>query len=371
MKNMKKILALLFCVVMVICTIECPKVKAASSGSSNPQISVKLVNKKTGVKITIGKTKGAQAYEIKLSGFGDAYEGYREEYSPRTIATIKKDGTAKRTYTIKGLPKGTYYISVSAMVEKRYYEEGEWDTMLEEIGRSEDVKVNIKASKVKAEAKTYDFSSAKVGDIITFGSYEQDGLMTNGKEDIEWIVLSKTDKEMLVISKYVLDLLPYNTKATEITWADCSLRGWLNNSFYKTAFTKSERKMIKTTKLKNTGNSEHGTAGGKSTKDKVFLPTAEDMLNTKYGFSDSGYSDDNRIVYITEFAKIQNQNKAYYNDALISDEGRYPEYCWLRTPGMDTMSASVLDINGSLNMYGYYSDFLFGVRPAIVISLNS
>ena len=36
--------------------------------------------------------------------------------------------------------------------------------------------------------------TAKIGDVVTFGTYEQDNDNTNGKEPIEWIILNKTEK---------------------------------------------------------------------------------------------------------------------------------------------------------------------------------
>lgn len=43
--------------------------------------------------------------------------------------------------------------------------------------------------------------SVKVGDTVYFGKYEQDGNKENGKEKIEWKVLSKKGKKALLISK--------------------------------------------------------------------------------------------------------------------------------------------------------------------------
>ena len=40
----------------------------------------------------------------------------------------------------------------------------------------------------------------KVGDIIKFGHYEQDGNTANGKEEIEWQVLKVESDRYLVIS---------------------------------------------------------------------------------------------------------------------------------------------------------------------------
>lgn len=42
--------------------------------------------------------------------------------------------------------------------------------------------------------------SAEVGDIVTFGTYEQDSGTSNSKEDIEWLVLAKENNRILVIS---------------------------------------------------------------------------------------------------------------------------------------------------------------------------
>ena len=75
------------------------------------------------------------------------------------------------------------------------------------------------------------FSNASVGSTIFFGSYEQDNNKSNGKEDIEWIVLAQNGTNVLVISKYALDCQPYNTKNTDTTWEKSSLRKWLNETF--------------------------------------------------------------------------------------------------------------------------------------------
>ncbi|MBP5330473.1 MAG: hypothetical protein J6Y89_01310 [Lachnospiraceae bacterium] len=40
---------------------------------------------------------------------------------------------------------------------------------------------------------------------MRFGAYEQDGTDADGTEPITWLVLSRTDTELYVVSKYVLD----------------------------------------------------------------------------------------------------------------------------------------------------------------------
>ncbi len=52
----------------------------------------------------------------------------------------------------------------------------------------------------------------QIGDLYSFGSYEQDNDLTNGAEPIDWEVLDIQDNRALLISKYALDSKPYNTE---------------------------------------------------------------------------------------------------------------------------------------------------------------
>lgn len=90
------------------------------------------------------------------------------------------------------------------------------------------------------------FTDASVGDTIVFGSYEQDNDTSNGKENIEWLVLAKKDNRLLVTSQYALDCQQYNTSYTSVTWESCTLRKWLNADFFNAAFSDGEKVMIPT-----------------------------------------------------------------------------------------------------------------------------
>lgn len=48
------------------------------------------------------------------------------------------------------------------------------------------------------------------GKEVTFGHYEQDGNVQNGKEDIVWEVIKTEDGKALLLSKYILDCHSYN-----------------------------------------------------------------------------------------------------------------------------------------------------------------
>ena len=99
-----------------------------------------------------------------------------------------------------------------------------------------------------AETKTMNSSSIEQGDVIYFGSYEQDNNLSNGQEPIEWIVIDiESDGTLVLMSKYGLDVKPYNETKANVTWATCSLREWLNGAFYNAVFSTVEKSRILTT----------------------------------------------------------------------------------------------------------------------------
>lgn len=123
--------------------------------------------------------------------------------------------------------------------------------------------------------------SANVGDIITFGEYEQDGDLLNGKEKIEWIVLDKKYGEIFIVSKYILEDLQYSTTRDNLKWQKSSLRQWLNCIFLNEAFNESEQAAIKDAVVSADRNyfyigsvykpNEAINQSGEETQDKIFL----------------------------------------------------------------------------------------------------
>lgn len=84
------------------------------------------------------------------------------------------------------------------------------------------------------------------GNIISFGTYEQDNNISNGPEDIEWLVLKREGNRILVVSRYILDCnlkdSPYDDvwSRSAYTWEQNRFRSWLNDTFLRTAFSASE-----------------------------------------------------------------------------------------------------------------------------------
>ena len=199
-----------------------------------------------------------------------------------------------------------------------------------------------------------------VGGTITLGTYEQDNDTSDGAEAIKWKILAIEDGKALVISKYALDCQPYNTVAGAYTWETCSLRTWLNSSFYNTAFSTSDKARILTTEVVNTNNIYHGTAGGNNTSDKVFaLSDAE----AKTYFA----NDEARECAPTAYALA----KGVWQSTTIMVDGVGACPWWTRTPaGYTDIKASVVDTDGKITEGGDSVDYARNaVRPVMWVTL--
>ncbi len=203
--------------------------------------------------------------------------------------------------------------------------------------------------------------SLKVGDTYKFGSYEQNNITADGKEEIEWIVLDivhdKDSMSLLLISKYALDFRLYNTAYEDVTWETCSLRKWLNGTFVNAAFSAEEQNRIVKSTVTADKNPEYSTSPGNNTTDKVFLLSITEV--NKYFSSDSA-------------RECQGTAYCYAQGAYKDDNGNC---CWwLRSLGYSYFSyhATYVRSDGSVNGHGSHVDSgRFAVRPALWINLGS
>ncbi|MCR5323813.1 MAG: DUF6273 domain-containing protein [Lachnospiraceae bacterium] len=368
MKRLQKVFAAMLVLALVMGAFTSIPTEAKEVSIAVPTIKVKTVSDGTGVKVIIGKTKDAEGFEIYVSGVSDIYadaQNVSDDY--RKVLTVEKDGKKKRTVTIKFLSAGKVKIKVRSYNNKKF-----GSTVYSDYSKEKSVTLKEAANGYKTK---YDFSKVKKGDVIKFGAYEQDNNFTNGKEAIEWIVLERTKKAVLVVSKYALDYLPYNKTSTIVTWETCTLRTWLNEKFYESAFNKTEKGLIKTVTLENYDNPQYGTSGGEDTKDKVFLLSQLNMIDTDYGFSDSyGTCDENRRCAATGYAIARGVSTF---SSYKTKDGENSCYWWLRSPGYYANFAASVHFDGDVNYFGtnvrdYADGFFVGnaVRPALYINLN-
>ena len=200
-------------------------------------------------------------------------------------------------------------------------------------------------------------SDYSIGDEFLFGHYEQDNDTRTSakKEDIAWIIIDIDDDNLLLLSKYALDNIPYQSNGAKTTWSTSRLREWLNGVFLKTAFTSDEIDMIVETTLDNPPNHKHYKVdSGSITNDKVFLLS-------EYEASDSYTTKDIRKCVATKYA----QGRGTWTDC--------DDLCawWLRTLGCSNTSAMYVGTNGNSVNDGFnVSKLVCGVRPAIWVDLS-
>lgn len=168
-----------------------------------------------------------------------------------------------------------------------------------------------------------------------------------------------------------------------ISWENCTLRSWLNNEFYNTAFSDSDKERIVTAHNENpdsygvfkASNSDRYLwgKGGNATDDKVFLLSITEVseyFDGKAYDNDLGAENFNQklICKPTAYAKAKGV------EPYTNDKNYYPSdtmgcyYWWLRSPGVSEATAAVVDYFGSLACdQVYFTLNSLGVRPAILI----
>ena len=208
----------------------------------------------------------------------------------------------------------------------------------------------------------------KVWNIVTFGTYPQTAEGTD-KTPIEWIVLDVQDGKSLLLSKYGLDVKPYNTKNSNVTWEQCTLRNWLNHDFLNTAFNADEQSLIMMTDVDNSasqGYSGWDTNGGNNTQDKLFLLSYTEA-NRYFGVTHDNKNNTESRTARTAYSVTQG---AYARSDYLTTDGSVAGWWWLRSPGSYQNSAAYVSSDGSLYLdYVYYARTC--VRPAFWLNLES
>ena len=275
----------------------------------------------------------AGQYEEAISAF-TALDGYKD-----SAAQIKICETAI---------KDAAYDAAAALHNAGKYEEA--IAAFEALNGYKDSAAKIDEIKHSIEW----MKACPIGETVYFGSYEQDNNTANGMEDIEWIVLAKEGKKVLVISKYALDCQKYNSTDTEVTWETCSLRKWLNGTFLNAAFRSAEQNSIVSSTVTADKNPSYSTSPGKKTIDKVLLLSITEV--NKY-FS----SNNARQCRGTAYCNAQG--------AIKASNGKC--WWWLRSPGDDSNYAAVVSSGGSVDNCGFGVDYnRIAVRPALWIDLG-
>ena len=205
----------------------------------------------------------------------------------------------------------------------------------------------------------------KYRNVVTFGHYNQDNNSGNGQKEIEWIVLKVKDGRSLLLSQYGLEAREFDSKKKDVSWEDSTLRKWLNNDFFNSAFSTKEQSVIQTTAVSNSDSvNKSGSwtiAGKEETQDKIFLLSYHEAIELYFS------SDKTRKCTPTKYlmGKLSNIPKGIYGNAI--EDGAC--WWWLRTAELDG-SVSTVDCQGTKFYSRPANDNTICVRPAFWLNLD-
>jgi hypothetical protein len=169
---------------------------------------------------------------------------------------------------------------------------------------------------------------------------------------IDWRVLKVTGHQALLLADRVIGTGPYHTEKTDMTWARCDLRQWLNGQFLGSLGQPLASRAVRRTVV-NGPNPAYGSPGGKDTEDQVFLLSLEEAaewLCPKRGYRSICWFGSGKLI-----AKDEEDARAWW---------------WLRSPGLTPGYAAIVGIDGDLYDIGYEVSASHGVRPAFWLNLE-
>ena len=224
---------------------------------------------------------------------------------------------------------------------------------------------------------TWKTSDDRSGQVLGDDVYTINNVYYFKYEPLKWRVLDPSTG--LVLSENIVDSQAYSSTIYSGTgshgyteywndsnhthyandYATSSIRAWLNDDFYNTAFSSTQKESILVSEIDNKAESASlSRFNSETTYDKVFLLSYNEVQNTAYGFTADRENPSTRQAKGTNYAKCQG----------------YWGTCWnLRTAGVSsdvgcTVSSAGTG-NGSIwNASRYISIISCGVRPAIKIS---
>lgn len=187
-------------------------------------------------------------------------------------------------------------------------------------------------------------------------------------QDIEWMVLDVNDGKALLITKDIMQFVKYHTygspKKSRFTWKDSNLRAWLNETFFQTAFSDTEKKNVVATAIYDDDNPVFGTKGGEYSVNRLYVLSASE-LNQYFR------NNEDRMASRIPSAHAINPNT---NQSDSAEEHPYlnTSYYWVRTPGMFDYSQCYVHYTGNILYDGQSkSNWIVGVRPAMWVDAGS
>ncbi len=193
-------------------------------------------------------------------------------------------------------------------------------------------------------------------------------------EPIKWRIMTEENGYATLLCEMIIDSQDYNYTENSQTvngstvyannYEYSTIRAWLNENFYETAFSQLQQSIIQTVTVDNsvtsTGYSSNPYACN-DTQDKVWLLSAEEAIAMTGSTSNSTV----REKQTTDYAQCQG---AYtYSSSSYAGNG----YWWLRSPDYSSSnSARLVGYDGYVTIHYDVSRTDYGVVPALQIRLS-
>lgn len=174
-------------------------------------------------------------------------------------------------------------------------------------------------------------------------------------EPIKWRVLETTDDEMFLLADKSIDYRRYVDINSGDGWIRSDIHTWLNDTFYKTAFT-NEKEYIVTKTIWD------DLTPDQSVEDKVILLSREQAANLSYGFPASEQEKSlTRKCETTDYAKFCSYDEQ--DVTKLSSE-------WMLRDTDRVCSEEGIRFVGSVGVSGLHMP-KFGVRPAVYVKKDA
>ncbi len=215
----------------------------------------------------------------------------------------------------------------------------------------------------------YVYQETKDG-VTTENRYAKEGNKYYLVQEIQWIILEDLGDRYVLVSRELLDGIPFSDDYNQTTWAESSLRAWLGGTgdyarggtkyvekwnFFDRAFTLTEQAALRLVTNKTPGNASFGTEGGGDAEDYIYILSQDECA--KY-FGDTLSMQ----ASVTPFAAKR---------GVLAEYKTRGGSWWLRDPGM-SMSFLGVNRNGDFVEGGFsLTDSSVGVRPVIVVAKDA
>ena len=307
------------------------------------------------------------------------YLWYKGLLSDGKIAKATKSYNSNTWFEYNGKVEELFYNKALKAIEDNQLIDAE--NLLESISEYKDSAKKLK--EIDVPAKLQKAQKANVGDYVELGAYEQDGDLKNGSENIEWLVLEKTDTKVLLISKYGLDCIPFSTEndvskdgsKSNATWETSNLRKWLNNSFYNGAFSDFEKQYIIQTVVENYEYTDQPAGTGTLTDDGTKIQLFKSIKVPKNPTNDFlfVFSDEEAEKYFST-SKSRKAKPTQYAKNMGADtsygDGKHA-WWWLRTNPDMNWNHSIVSGKGGISTNSLPPTCeTITVRPAMWVDIS-